>query len=81
VSISQIFNGSCSHSKEIDCLQLLDAHKELKKTLLKLQYDPVPFSLFQDWDGYAGKVPTRDYIAALYKKSHQDVCPFLLMPR
>ena len=66
------------HSKEFDRLQLLDAHEELKKTLLNPQHDPTPaFSLFRDWDGYAGKVPTRDYIAAVYKKSHHDVRPFL----
>jgi hypothetical protein len=33
--------------------------------------------LFRDRDGYAGKVPTRDYIAAVYKKNHHAVRPFL----
>jgi hypothetical protein len=65
------------HLKEFDRLRLLDVHKELKKTLLNPQYDPTPFSLFCDQDGYAGKVPTRDYIPAVYKKSHHDVRPFL----
>jgi hypothetical protein len=65
------------HSKEFDCLRLLDVHKELINTLQNLQYDPVPFSLLGNWDGYAGKVPTRDYIAAVYKRATMTFVHFL----
>jgi hypothetical protein len=65
------------HSKEFDCPPLLDVQEQLEMTLQNLQYDPILFSLFCNCHIYAGKVPTRDYIAAVYKESHHDLHPFL----